>query len=333
MNTQPRRLVLMLVAVFATVCGQAQAAFTSMVVIGDSLSDQGNVYLITSGAVPPPEYTDGANIGRFTNGLNYIDYLSSSLGISVAPSLGGGSNYATGGARTDSASIGGIPLPPGFSLLEQRDNYLTSVGPGGIDPNALHVVWGGSNDMTDILEGLFDGTIIDPFPAMENTLFNLFDIVSSLAAADAKNIVVPNIPNLGLVPLLTGGGPPVDQATQLTALFNDGLDAALDAVAASNPDTTLFRVDTFGLLTDAFLDPASFGFTNVTEGCYTEFVVPGGITCPNPDEYLSWDGFHPTTRTHQLLADNVVIPVPAAVWLFCSGLFGLIFAARRKQNA
>jgi outer membrane lipase/esterase len=68
--------------------------YNELVVLGDSLSDQGNVYTITDTLIPPPEYTDGTHSGRFTNGLNYIDYLAPSLGLTVAPSVLGGTNYA-----------------------------------------------------------------------------------------------------------------------------------------------------------------------------------------------------------------------------------------------
>ncbi|MBT8440611.1 MAG: SGNH/GDSL hydrolase family protein [Gammaproteobacteria bacterium] len=329
MNIKSHRAMVLLITVLWSLSGSGRASFTDMVVIGDSLSDQGNVYLLTSGLIPPPEYTDGTNVGRFTNGLNYIDYLSASLNLDVKPSLlPGGSNYATGGARTDSASIGGIPLGP-FSLLNQRDNYLSNLDPSGIDPGALHVVWGGSNDLSDIIDAIVANPSYDPLPALEQTLIDVVDIIDSLAAADARSILVPNVPNLGLVPLITGGGSPVDEATLLSAMFNTGLADAIDGLAALYPDTTLFEFDAFGLLTDAYFDPDS-EFTNVTEGCYSLLVLPGGTTCPNPSEYLSWDGFHPTTRAHELLAANVVVPLPAAVWLFGSGVFGLLVFARRK---
>jgi outer membrane lipase/esterase len=334
MNIQSYRIIVLLLAVFFGVCGSARAGFTDMVIFGDSLSDQGNVYLLTSSIpviplTPPPEYTDGINVGRFTNGLNYIDYLSSSLGLSLSPSLAGGSNYATGGARTDSASIGGVPIGA-FSLLDQRDNYLSSLGSSGIDPGALHVVWGGSNDLTDIIETVIADPGFEPIPEVQDTITDIVDIVASLAAADAKSILVPNVPNLGLVPLITGGGAPVDEATALSALFNTGLEDALDDLAALYPDTTLYEYDVFSLFTDAYFNPDAYGLTNVTEGCYSLFGITGGITCPNPDEYLSWDGFHPTTAAHLLLADNAVVPLPAAVWLFSSGLLGFIGLARRK---
>ena len=301
-----------------------------MVVIGDSLSDQGNVFLISSGTIPPAEYSDGTNFGRFTNGLNYIDYLSSALTLTVAPSLAGGSNYATGGARTDSASIGGVPIGP-FSLLDQRNTYISSLGASGADPQALHVVWGGSNDLTDIIETVNTDPSFDPLPSVENVISNIAEIVESLAAANAKSILVPNVPNLGLVPLITGGGPPVADATALSALFNTGLAAAIDDIDTLFPDTDLFEFDAFSLLTEAFLDPAAFGFTNVTDACYSEFVVSGGTICTNPDEFLSWDGFHPTTATHQILAANMTVPIPAAVWLFGSGLLGLIGIAKKQR--
>lgn len=324
-------MALLLLAVLLNVSGATAAGFTDMVVIGDSLSDQGNVFIISSGAVPPAEYTDGTNFGRFTNGLNYIDYLSSALSLTVTPSLAGGSNYATGGARTDSASIGGVLIGP-FSLLDQRDTYVGSLGASGADPKALHVVWGGSNDLTDIIETVIADPTFDPFPSVENAINNIADVIGSLAAANAKSLLIPNVPNMGLVPLITGGGPPVADATALSAVFNTGLAAAIDDIATLFPDTNLFEFDTFGLLTDAFLDPSAFGFTNVTDACYSEFVVPGGTSCANPDEFLSWDGFHPTTATHRIIAEQVVVPVPAAAWLFVSGLIGLLRLARRRHE-
>lgn len=333
MNIRSHRIVLLLVTVLWSVSGPARANFTDMVVIGDSLSDQGNVYSLTFGLIPPPEYTDGTTVGRFTNGLNYIDYLSDRLKLSVTPSLAGGTNYATGGARTDSASIGGIPLGP-FSLLDQRDYYFSDLGASGIDPGTLHVVWGGSNDLTDIVETVIADPSFDPVSAIEATITDIVDIIDSLAAADARNILVPNVPNLGLVPLITdtNGGLPVDEATLLSALFNTGLADAIDGLAVLYPDTTLFEFDAFGLLTDAYSNPEAYDFANVTDGCYSLLVISGGTTCDNPDGYLSWDGFHPTTRAHELLAANVVVPLPAAVWLFASGLFGLLVSARRRRT-
>jgi phospholipase/lecithinase/hemolysin len=325
-------ILVVLVAVLLSVSGSAAAMFTDMVVIGDSLSDQGNVFLLFRGFIPPAEYTDGTNFGRFTNGLNYIDYLSSALNLTVTPALAGGSNYATGGARTDSASLGGVSIGP-FSLLDQRDSYVNGLGPSGANPEALHVVWGGSNDLTDIIETVIANPGFDPVPGIENAVNNIAGVVGSLAAANARTILIPNVPNLGIIPLITGGGPPVAEATALSGLFNTDLAAAMDNLSTVFPNTKLIEFDTFNLFTNVFQDPAAFGFTNVADACYSELGVPGGTTCANPGEFLSWDGFHPTTAAHQLLAANMTVPVPAAVWLFGSGLMGLVGIANRKKVA
>ena len=329
MKKNLRSIAVAFVAFLWSIPALAAGLFTDMVVIGDSLSDQGNVYLLSKGLLPPPEYTDGTTLGRFTNGLNYVDYLSSALGLTVTPSLAGGSNYATGGARTDSASFGGISIGP-YSLLDQRNMYVASLGASGADPDALHVVWGGSNDLTDIIETVIADPGSDPIPRIENAVNNIANIVGSLAKVNARTILIPNVPNMGLVPLISGGGPPVTEATALSALFNTDLAAAMDNLATLFPDTKLIEFDTFGLFTQAFVNPAAFGFTNVTDACYSRFVVFGGTTCANPGEFLSWDGFHPTTAAHQLLATNMVVPVPAAVWLFGSGLIALTGFAKRE---
>ena len=335
MNTQSHRILLQLLTVLWSVSGSVHAAFSSMVVLGDSLSDQGNVYQITYTnpflpLIPPPEYTDGTNVGRFTNGLNYIDYLSASLNLSVLPSQLGGTNYATGGARTDSASFGGIPIGP-YSLLDQRDAYINSLGPSGIEPGTLHVVYGGSNDVLDIIDTIITDPSFNTVLAVQNTIANIVDIIDSLAAANARSILVPYVPNLGLVPLITDGGAPVTEATELSALFNLGLSNAIDTLSAGYPETRLFEFDVFNLFTDAYMNPADYGFTNVNEGCYSLFVETGGTTCANPSEYLSWDGLHPTTAAHEIFAANVVVPIPAALWLFVSGAVALLALTRRRR--
>ncbi|CAB4419763.1 unnamed protein product [Rhizophagus irregularis] len=60
----------------------------SMIVLGDSYSDNGNgVFKISDGSFPPPPYFEG----RFTNGPVWVEYLSKKLGLNSV-------NYAAGGA-------------------------------------------------------------------------------------------------------------------------------------------------------------------------------------------------------------------------------------------
>ncbi len=302
--------------------------FSDLYVFGDSLSDQGNVSTITGGLIPPPEYTDGINSGRFTNGLNYVDYFSDRLGLPTSSSVLGGNNYAYGGARSFAHPLGAFGA---LSLNEQKDLYLGGLGMTPADADALFIVWSGSNDMSDILDQALVNPLYDPTADITIAVGGIAQVVGELAAIGAKDFLIPNVPDLGLVPLVTGGGAPVAGASFLTNLFNNALDAALLAVIAPFADVDLMRFDTFGLLNQVYADPASFGFTNAADACYSEFVLAGGATCANPDEYLSWDGFHPTSATHQILAAQMheVVPEPTVLGLMLIGLLGVVIGRFR----
>ncbi len=298
--------------------------FSDIVVLGDSLSDQGNVSIITVGAIPPPEYTDGTNNGRFTNGLNYVDYLASDLAHDVSPSVTGGTNYAYGGARTDFHPLSGFGAK---SLLEQRGTFTDSLGGGSADSNALYIIWGGANDVRDIALNVLADPSFDPLPGVTKAVSDLAEVVSSVVGLGAVDIIVPNLPDLGIVPLITGGGPPVPEATALATGFNSAFDLALDAILQSFPDTNLIRFDSFGLLRQAFDAPDAFGFNVVNAPCYSKFVETGGDTCGSPDDYLSWDGFHPTTASHRIIANQMLalvsVPEPGSLALLFLGFAGL----------
>lgn len=303
--------------------------YSNLYVFGDSLSDQGNVSHIAGGALPPGEYTDGTTSGRFTNGKNYIDYLAESLGLSVAPSLQGGTNYAYGGARTDYHVL---PSPPALSLMQQRDAYLAGLGGGMADPNALYIVWAGSNDLNDILTNISTNPLYNPYPDLADVGADLGDVIASLAAAGVRHLVAPNIPNLGLVPRATGGGAPNLQVSGLVSNFNLGLESVLQSIESAYPETDIIRFDTFSLLSELYQNPTG-GITNVSNNCYSLYVVAGGTTCANPETYIFWDQIHPTSATHRILATQLAraVPEPESLVLVGVGLLAFVLVRRRRQ--
>ena len=96
-------------------------AISGIVSFGDSLSDVGNYYAATGGAVPPASY--GYDPGRFTNGPNWVEYLARDLGVAVpTASLKGGTDYAYGGATTGTGTTSSTFLarPRPFRISASR---------------------------------------------------------------------------------------------------------------------------------------------------------------------------------------------------------------------
>ncbi len=101
--------------------------FTTMYVFGDSLSDIGNVFSLSGGAVPPSAQPDlHYYSGRFSNGPVWVDSLAQTMGISdFKPSLTATSadftanhsiDFAYGGAGTGIANNapGNLVAVPGL---------------------------------------------------------------------------------------------------------------------------------------------------------------------------------------------------------------------------
>ncbi|GAB1540507.1 hypothetical protein NUACC21_31760 [Scytonema sp. NUACC21] len=110
-------------------------------VFGDSFSDTGNVFNSTAGTIPPsPTYFNG----RFSNGPVWVEYLALDLGLTFNPRT----NFAVGGATTGFDNIGQAGLP----RLQQELNSFTAANKSA-EPNALYILWAGTNDYLDYFSG------------------------------------------------------------------------------------------------------------------------------------------------------------------------------------
>ena len=296
----------------------AHASYSQVIFFGDSLSDTGNLYASTSNTFPvsPPYYN-----GQFSNGPVWTQDFASALGLSAVPSLVGGTNYAWAGATVVDY---GRPMPV---LPLQLADYLTKQG-GVADPGALYVILGGGNDIND--------ASLNPATAAANLQLAAQQVdamVDSLYAAGARNILVGNLPDVGLTPLAKSGGPQaVVAAHALSMLFNGTLDALLTASAAQDVGLDLDRLDLFGLLNNVVADPAAYGFDNVTDACNSGAPrgYPGTSICSNPDSYLFWDTFHPSAWAHSLIAQTAVRAVPEPSGLALAAVAMLVLGVGRR---
>ncbi|SEO97886.1 SGNH/GDSL hydrolase family protein [Aquisalimonas asiatica] len=310
----------------------AAPTFSDVYVFGDSLSDTGNV-ADQLGSLLGPAIGYGGN-GRFSNGPVWHEYLSDDLGLSGASSeisRNGGNNYAYGGALIDGSESG---FEGAFirSLENQMAEFTGGVGSGGADADALYIAWGGGNDM----RGLSGAS--DPVAAIDNVLSTFRSSLTGLIDAGAESLMVPNLPNLGMIPEFRGTGEQ-GQAEAVSIAWNDGLNAMLEDLA-SETEAEFYYLDVFGIFADVLENPEALGFTNLTDECRGVFLGFIETECSNSDEYVFWDDIHPTTASHANIANNAFdllqsgpnvgqVPVPATFGLMA---LGLLFIGRTLRS-
>ena len=314
-----RRKLLLLSSVFVLLPFSAAWALpiNQLVVFGDSLSDTGNAYLGTAGFVGgAPAYQNG----RFTDGPNTIPSTNSPTGLWVdqfaskmnladpSPFLAGGTNYAVASALTGTNSVftGSLTAVP-YTAQQVALFSATSK----VSPTALYTFWAGSNDL---LAGQ------SPLTAASNIAAN----ITTLATSGAKNFLWLNLPQLGEVPDATKLGPTVSATLNAEAAAFNTASAKAITQLESQYGINIIPVDVSSLFSQIFADPSAYGFTNLTDPAQ-------GVVGANPNNYLFWDGEHPTTAADALVADlaysdvqAAFAPEPAALGLMATAFLVLI---------
>jgi phospholipase/lecithinase/hemolysin len=282
--------------------------YSGVVVFGTSLSDSGNAFALRGGTNTPPDYDvdslliPGIPYARgghhFTNGATWIEQLAQSMGLSpsVQPAYRSNgakaTNYAVGSARA--RDVGEF-----VNLGAQVAAYLADHGPT-IPSDALYVIEIGSNDIRDALSAFQSGGPSAAFAVLQEAMASIAQNMQLLHAAGARHFLVWLPPNVGLTPAVQQLGPAAVQLAQfLTGQFNAALSSVLNGFS-SLPGVTITRLDAFDLLSRIAANPSAFGLMNVTQACITPDQAP--YVCDGPDDYLFWDGIHPTRAAHAITA-------------------------------
>ena len=321
----------------APVAAQTALPFTAVYVFGDSLSDGGNNNLQFGGLTGPaptsatfipalPYPAAAGNRPTYSNGPVWFNSFAAGLGLGTfaSPSLVGGGNYAYGGARMAIDGTGAppfIPAPFPASVRTQLNGHLSTTP---VSASALYVIAGGGNDVRDVAEAAAanPANIVALTTAGATAYATAAaQMVGTLRAAGANNIVVWNVPNVGLSPAALAGGPAAAGAASfISGAFNSALGTALAGSGAQ-----IF--DLYGLVGSYVANPAAFGFTNVTQACGF-----AGNGC-NAASALFWDGIHPTAYAQTLVAGAMLTAVPEAgtVWMFMAGLLAVGVMLKRRS--
>lgn len=320
MNTRRYRICYLLLFISLIVPGLATAdkANGGIVVFGDSLSDTGNRYYDTGVSNTPPysgldiflvpdgPYTRGGL--HFSNGATWIEQLTRSTGQKgyVGPALrnqGKASNYAYGGAR---ARDGLVILPNNNQHLpEQVSNFLADVNYNA-PSDALYIIFIGGNDIFDAVYALTaDTSGATSMAVISAAIESVIEQITVLSMAGAQNFVILTAPDLGVTPAVKMAdsmlspvpGLLIGYATAFSQAYNGGLMFYLGSVPG------IEIVDVYDELNKIIDNPEDYGLSNTTDACVMPDQPP--YTCKNPDNYVFWDGIHPTKKVHGIIAEKV----------------------------
>jgi phospholipase/lecithinase/hemolysin len=287
----------------------AQGPGPGIVVFGDSLSDPGNAFVLAGGTNTPPDYSVDPFLvpdqpyarggHHFSNGPTWIEQLAQSEGLAANAkpafrgSSAGATNYAVGSARArdDGSQI---------NLTHQVGRFLQDFN--GLAPaGALYVIEITGNDIRDVATTGNVSLIFDALGAIQTNITNLYN-------AGARRFLVWNAPKVAVTPairiadqLFPGAAAAVDG---VTVLYNTQLDGLLGGLVAL-PGIQIVRFDAYAEVAAIYGngDGTTFGLSDVKDPCITPNVAP--FFCQSPDDYMFWDGIHPTKAVHSIFANEV----------------------------
>lgn len=295
------------------------SAFSGLYVFGDSLSDHGNLYALTGGFPPDPPYYQG----RFSNGPVAAEHLAMGLGLSGAQFH----NMAIAGARTGTYGSADPNIGLATGMLTQLTEFQTAQGAVPLDSAALYMVWGGANDLRD---GINLG---DPIAAIGTAVANLGSIVTALHSQGARHFLLPNLPDLGLVPEVNQFGPGASAgATFLSESFNGALSSAYGGLASAWTDEHFHFYDVMAAQRALTAGAPGNGLLNVSDACFVDDPVTPTL-CADPASFIYWDNIHPSAVTHAALGQGMLaaVPEPQTLLMLSAGLLLLLGAARPRR--
>ncbi len=272
-----------------------EAPFSRTLFLGDSYTESGYYRPL----LPPGVQ---AGLGKLTTnpGKVWSEHLADHYGVDASANGNGqtGDNYAAGGARVSMPAAGELgPIP---SLTDQLAQYFSTTG-GVADPRALYTVWGGINDMASIVDPSQVPVVVSV------TVADQIGIVADLGRAGARYVLVPNLPDMGLIPRIRDrGAEAMARITPRYQAYNDALYGGLRQAGLA-----FIPLDAFSFMQTLAGNPDSYGFTNVTDAaCGRKLALicgPADYVVPNADmTYLFADDVHLSTAANQMLGQYAI---------------------------
>ncbi|KAI8806846.1 hypothetical protein BJ742DRAFT_773623 [Cladochytrium replicatum] len=284
-------------SVLSTVLALATAAIArvdKIVSFGDSLTDTGVVADLTRRKGGPQIPSDAYFNGRFSNGPVWLEHLVNDKNLDY-------DNYAAGGATTSDAVLQGwvggkfgeplrrdgtVQKVPGVDT--QIKTYLLNK-PDWFKWNVLYTIFVGANDFFD--NGILNRGNNGSYYAMAQ--YGEWMNLVAFGAAQIMPIVLPK---------------ELDQPGEpFYALYSSTIDSLIAQFKANFPCVKIAKYEVpISVFLGTSYDPNLKDVGFCCKDCFNGLPPKGNATvCSDQANYVIWDGLHPTTKVHKLIADGI----------------------------
>ncbi|MCF6775101.1 SGNH/GDSL hydrolase family protein [Thiotrichales bacterium 19X7-9] len=292
-----------------------------LVIFGDSLQDHGNLTKLL------PLSPKACHDGYFSNGPVAVYYLKDGLSQYYNDDINI-QNFAVAGALAATLNPNPLLMDKSLAVADQVDQFEHQFG--RFKDDDLIVITGGGNN--------FFFSIVPDYPYLH--LGNIYRIANDLerivdrvCRLGAKEILLSNIPDVTAVPVFNyvPEGKKIKPLAKRHIIYkirsivkryylnrltkeNAKLDKKIDQLKVKYRDSQIHLFDGFRFMRRVMNKPFEFGFENATNPSILSvggFDLKGNIQSDadilvqeNPDTHLFWDLVHPTTKAHQVVADE-----------------------------
>lgn len=296
------KYVISLIMLLWSVCINAQA-LKEIVVFGDSLSDNGNIYEFLNHQLPvsPPYYN-----GRFTDGPVWVELLMEKYYPGQAAAHL--DDRAYGGA-----GIGMLEDNNQFSLQNQIKTYLDQ-NQDQLKSDSMYVIWMGANNYFNLPDNA-DEVVNEVISVIKQQTENLI-------AHGGQHFMFMNVPDLSKTPA-AAEFEAIDELRHLSLSHNRLMKQMMAELRQAYPKIQFIDYDVTTIMGDIIDHPKAHGFIDAKTTCFEHLdegyaprfkhnlmlnkldsiALPrAGVNC---DSYLFFDLYHPTEHAHRIMADEI----------------------------